>query len=173
MGMTEQHIKEQLSVAYARAVAARAGVLFSKDELDYGTDGTFKEVTTYNIKRNRYNTNGFSIDFQAKASENVIFEDNYLVYDLDADNYNDLVRVDIGMPRILILYVLPEERDEWLNISDNEAIMKRCAWWCSLKGLAPTTNERTRRIRIPRGQIFTPDKLVELLSKVRRGEELS
>jgi len=114
--MTEEHIKDRLSLSYARAVAARAGYLCTVDELDFGTDGTFKEIGSYNITRKRYNNTGLCIDFQLKASENIKFEEKCLVYDLESDNYNDLVRVDIGTPRILLLYALPCERDEWLAL---------------------------------------------------------
>ncbi len=169
MPITVQHQKEALSQAYVRAVVAKAGFNFGKTEFDYGIDGTIKDV----INRNgRYVDSCFGINFQLKSSCNVTFEDGRVVYDLESKNYNDLVAESSMLPNILILLALPENSDEWLEVTTEQLVMKKCAWWCSLEGQTPTTNQVTKRISIPDCQVFSPAALIDLMEKVKGGEKL-
>lgn len=167
--ITEEHIKEGLSRAYTIAVAHRAGMNYCSDTLDYGIDGTFRDVI---IRENRRCNGGHSIDFQLKATVDVEIGGGYIIYDLESKNFNDLRETEIGTPRILILFVMPSDSTQWLNISDSGTILKNCAWWHSLKGLPPTQNTATKRIKIPINQILTVDALHTLMNKVKQGEEL-
>ena len=42
--MTEAHTKELISKAYVNALAARVGMTVANSSLDYGFDGTFKDI---------------------------------------------------------------------------------------------------------------------------------
>lgn len=169
MPITEQHRKEDLGQAYVRAVIAKAGFNYGKDDHDYGIDGTIKEVT--NIK-GRFFPSGAGICYQLKSSCDVQFQDDVVIYDLESKNYNDLVADTLTFPIILILFVLPKSEDEWLSVTENEMIIRRCAWWYSLKGRPSTNNSATKRIQIPRNQIFSPESLIELMKKAKGGESL-
>lgn len=169
MPITVQHQKEALSQAYVRAVIAKAGFNFGKTDFDYGIDGTIKDV----INRNgRYVDSCFGINFQLKSSCDVTFENGLVIYDLESKNYNDLVAESSMLPNILILLALPLNSDEWLEVTAEQLVMKKCAWWCSLEGQEPTTNQATKRIAIPDCQIFSPAALVALMEKVKGGEKL-
>ncbi|MCM3175926.1 DUF4365 domain-containing protein [Paenibacillus sp. MER 99-2] len=166
--MIESHIKEGLSRAYATAVAHRAGMNFSRPDFDYGIDGIFRDIQNIN---GRYCDSGHNIDIQLKATVNVIREENYIKYDLEAKNYNDLVS-ESGSPRMLVLFVLPKDQNEWLRISEKGTILKNCAWWCSLKGMKPTDNSNTVRVSIHKDQVLTEVSLRQLMNKVKMGENL-
>jgi len=168
--MTEESRKQQYGRAYVLAVAAQAGVNHAIPDSDFGVDGEFRSVR-FDSTRKRYFDESCTIDYQLKSTVNAIFEDNVLKYDLEVKNYQDLI-VERIMPMILILYVMPREETEWLQISPNETVLKRCAWWCSLQGLPDTSNTDRIRISIPIHQILTPETLRELLDKTRRGETL-
>ena len=169
MPITVQHQKEALSQAYVRAVIAKAGFNFGKTDFDYGIDGTIKDV----INRNgRYVDSCFGINFQLKSSCNVTFENGFVIYDLESKNYNDLVVESSTLPNILILLALPPNSDEWLEVTAEQLVMRKCAGWCSLEGREPTTNQATKRITIPDCQIFSPEALVDLMKKVKGGEKL-
>lgn len=167
--ITEQHIKEGLSVAFVTAIAHYSGLLLGGFSFDYGLDGNFSGVRKTG---KRYASNGFYLDFQLKASCNVEIFDDYIKYNLEAKTYNDLVDTNVGTPRILILYKLPNERSLWFNINEGGISLKECAWWCSFVGQEPTTNKERIMIKIPRSQVLTPDILRDLMNKVERGEEL-
>jgi len=169
--MTEQHIKEQISLAYVKAIAARSGIVLREHELDYGLDGRFSDVE-YDIERKRFSENGFGIDFQIKATTNIVPKGNKLLYDLEVKNYRDLIRTNIGTPRILIVYSMPKQSNEWIAVSNEETVLKRCAWWCSLKGQEDTKNETKKRIELPVSQRFTYDELRRLIECVKEGADL-
>lgn len=168
--ITEEHMKEGLSRAYTIAVAHRAGLNISlSSEFDYGIDGNFRDVKIFG---NRRAETGYNIDFQLKATINAEVLDDCIKYTIEAKNYNDLVNENVGTPRILILLRVPSDKSEWLNISENETILKNCAWWCSLYGQEPTHNNSSKTIRIPRNQILDVDSLQKIMGKVKRGEAL-
>lgn len=169
ISITVQHQKEALGQAYVRAVIAKAGFNFGKSEHDYGYDGTIKEVVN---RGGRYVESCFGINFQLKSSCDVTFENGHVVYDLESKNYNDLVEESSMLPNILILLALPTDSNDWLEVTADQLIMKRCAWWCSLEGQEPTTNQTTKRIFIPDGQILSPAALIGLMEKVKGGKKL-
>jgi hypothetical protein len=168
--LTKQHIQEGLSIAYVTAVANRAGIMCDvRQQFDYKVDGTFSGVWKLD---NGYDNNGYKIDFQLKASVNVEIKENIVYYDLDVKNYNDLIITKFGTPRILIVLKLPKDESKWLNISEEEFIIKNCAWWCTLKGAAPSDNEKKQRIYIPRAQVFDTKAINTLMEKVEGGDKL-
>lgn len=169
MPITIQHKKEALGQAYIRAVIASAGYNFAKSDFDYGFDGTIKDVFN---RAGRYHENGFGMNFQLKSSCDIQIENGQVIFDLESKNYNDLVEESTTLPNILILFMLPSDENDWLDVSSEKLTLKKCAWWCSLEGELPTTNKSTKRISIPEGQIFSSDALVKLMEKVKGGEKL-
>ncbi|KNZ40469.1 DUF4365 domain-containing protein [Acetobacterium bakii] len=164
----EAHIKECLSVAYVQAIAADAGVTCESTRNDYGIDGSFNSVI-YIKKRKQYVSDGFSIDFQLKATVNLKPKDGKLIYDLAVKNYSDLIMEKVGKPRILIVYSLPDERNQWVNVCCESTVLKKCGWWCSLKGLPETDNKQSKRIEIPEENILTAEVLNQLIERVKEG----
>lgn len=165
--LIDEHIKEGISKAYVQAIAHYTGLNFERPEYDYGVDGTFSGIKVRNKRRV---SNGFRLDFQLKASINVEVEKDSVKYALEAKNYNDLVDKEVCTPRILILYKLPKDKSEWIDISEDRTIFKDCAWWCYLCGEEPTKNKDNITIRIPKEQIFNQYSLKELMHRVEQGE---
>jgi hypothetical protein len=95
-----------------------------------------------------------------------------VLYDLDVKNYDDLRDPSVGCPRILVLLVLPEEETQWTEQTEDHLLLRHAAYWLSLKGQGPTTNQKTVRVLLPRSSLFSVQALESLMSKVRRGEPL-
>lgn len=131
--MTEAHTKELISKAYVNALAARVGMTVANSSLDYGFDGTFKDIE-YDAATKEYGETGFGIDFQLKATINASPKNGVIKYSLEVKNYHKLIKTRVGTPRILIVYSMPREKDMWLTVNNEETLLRRCAWWCSLKG---------------------------------------
>jgi hypothetical protein len=167
--LTQNHIKEGLSRAFILAVAHRAGLNCAFQAFDYGLDGTFRDVK---MVGNRRVESGFSIDFQAKASENCTFGDDFVTYDLEAKSHKDLVDATVGAPRILIVLALPEDESRWLEVSAESLVLRRSAFWMSLRGQTPTTNKTRQVVKIPRAQVFDVQAVNTLFGRVRAGEPL-
>lgn len=169
--MTEQHIKEELSFAYTQAISAYAGMKCEQRTKDYGIDGSIHDIKYYKARK-RYGESGFSIDFQLKATVNAKIVRGIIKYDLEVKNYRDLIDTEVGNPRILILYCLPREKEEWVNILNDELKLRKCAYWCSLRGYPDVANKERIRIAFPDTQRFTTDELIRLMGLVKGGAAL-
>lgn len=170
--LTEEHIKEGLSKSYVSAIANKAGMNCETNgrEFDYGIDGSIIDVKI--MRNGRRCESGFKIDFQLKSTINLNVNEDEVIYSLSARNYNDLVDGEVGTPRILILYSLPEPPEDWVSVTEDNLIMRNCARWCSLYGGTPTNNTSSVNIHIPRKQILTVDEVCRLMSLVKEGEQL-
>jgi len=101
----ENDIKERLSIAYATAVAARAGCELTEVRVDRnGIDGTIRAIRGTRVK----------IDVQLKATSSPTFDGNEVVYDLDVAGYNALRSTQIQAPQLLVILALSEKEAHWL-----------------------------------------------------------
>lgn len=169
--MTEAHIKETISRAYVNAIAARVGMTVATSSLDYGFDGTIKDVE-YDPVTKQHSETGFGIDFQLKATVNVAPKNGVVKYNLEVKNYRTLIKTLVGTPRILIVYSMPREENDWMAVGPDETAFRKCAWWCSLKGFPEVSNKKCITVEIPMSQQLTPAALADLMKKVKRGSEL-
>ena len=93
-----------------------------------------------------------------------------IVYDLEADAYNDLLsRAGTGvLPFLLVLLCIPKDEAVWLDVSADRLILQKCAYWLQLDGVL-TNNEATKRVRIPVANVFTPTSVAAILQAVKSG----
>lgn len=131
----------------------------------------FRQVA---VRGNKRRDVGFSVEFQLKASKNVIIDEHAIRYDLDVAAYNDLVArsgARYCTQAILILMALPEDARDWLTLSEEQLVLKRCCYWTTVTGDL-TGNEQTRRITIARSRLLTPEAVTALLFAVANGDPL-
>ncbi len=168
--MTEQHIKEAISKKFIGLIASKCGYSTSEPSQDYGRDLSIVEVGIRNENnKSRYSETGRELKFQLKATteNSVIVSDDNLKYDLEAKNYNDLImRRNTKSPLILVLFILPTNQTEWLIVSENELISKKCAYWyIPQQNEATTENTDTKRIVINKNNLVNPESLNQLFEE--------
>ncbi len=170
--MIEPFVKEDLSLAYVQAVAGRVNVDVAFTKRDMGIDGILRRLKRY---RERRCYGPFSIDFQLKATVDWQCDGESVRYDLKADTHNLLVQHNNeyvsnsrGAPLLLILLCMPREPDDWIGLSEDELLLRRCCYWALLTGEL-TSNTATTRIQIPRSQALTPESLLKLFDDVEAG----
>lgn len=166
--MDDNHIEEEISRSYVRAVSVIAGMTCENYAADYGMDGCFNDIV-YSPTRRRYSPSGFGIDFQLKATTNATIVGGEVVYDVEVKTYKDLIRMDVGRSRILILYVMPDDKSKWVEVSINQTKLEKCAFWYSLRGKPDTTNIGKIRIKIPKSQLLNQDELKRIMEIVKSG----
>ena len=143
--MPDNLIKEDLSQAYVQAVTSSSGHDLNITRKDYrGIDGTIENPSIWGVNR---------VDFQLKATTDYEFRGTDVIYDLRVENYNRLVE-ERDIPRVLILFIMPNDETEWLAQSPDQLCLRRCAYWKSLMGETRSTNNRQVRISIPRVNVF-------------------
>jgi len=167
--MTEEHIKEAISLRYLELLAAHSGYKTSASYPDYGTDLEVKEISfREENNKKRYFETGRELKFQLKATteKGIIFEDDLIKYDLNSSTYNDLItRKNTKSPLILIVFVLPENKDEWLHLSDRELIVKKCAYWYIPEENDLTNNTSNIRININKNEQLIEKETLNQLFK--------
>jgi hypothetical protein len=152
--MTEEHIKETLSRHFTGILAANVGFSISKPEMDYGIDCRVEKVVSYTHPqtgkaRNLGNGNYIDIQLKATTEDQIIPQGNLVKYDLEVKTYNDLVtRMNDGQaPLVLIVFILPSNRNAWVQINPNELRFRKHAYWYQPgSGAALSSNVSTVRI---------------------------
>ena len=153
--------KEEMSLAYIHAVAARAGYDYSG-----------------RVRRDAASADGEissdeglfpSFKYQAKSTSASLVDGDEVVYDLEVKNYNDLC-VESREARLLILVEIPEDVSAWTTVSIKTLCIHCTGYWHSLRGRDHSSNASTQRIRFPESQRFDPDQLTVLMSRVEDGE---
>ena len=155
--MTEEQIKEQLSRGFIRLVANRAGYKCKIDETDHGVDITLAEVIARLRPTGSYRLTetGRYVDLQLKCTTeaSVTRGATTFKFDLESKTYNDLVsRLDDpnAAPLFLVVFILPEAKTEWLEVSPDELTLRRGAfWWRPAPGTPMTHNIHQIRIEVP------------------------
>ena len=75
-------------------------------------------------------------------------------------------------PLLLIILLVPEKVEDWLQQSETELCLKRCAYWVSLRGQPESNNQTTVTVYIPRTNIFSVDALQTLMQRIANGETI-
>jgi hypothetical protein len=166
--MTRNLRQEALCRAFIHAIAARAGMSVSLPNADFGIDMTLSDIINLN---GHFLESGTKIDVQAKSvvqREGVI---DSVRYDLDIRAYNALRLTSVAVPRILVVLVLPQDERDWSSQSEDELVLRRCAYWLSLKARPPVANRRSIRVTIPRRNVFSAAGLHGMIDRLKRGEE--
>lgn len=65
--------------------------------------------------------------------------------------------------------LVPENPAHWLDCSQEQLVLRRCAHWMSLAGAPPTANERSVTVYVPRANLFTVESLSGLMRTINEG----
>jgi hypothetical protein len=163
--LTREHTQESLSIAYVHALAGKAGVNVNiRETHDYGVDGMFRQIANFNGRRV---ATGTAVDFQLKATVRWEHRDAHVIYDLDADAFNNLVARTHGIYFVLILLCLPTLDADWLASTESQLVLRNCCYWYKPEGQALTENTSTKRVHIPRTNLLTAESIQDLLRDAR------
>ena len=161
--LSDMDREEALSRAYVRAVASFAGYTVSEEDFD--RDGIDLRI----------HAGGWlspSVGLQLKATRRLgePRQDGSYSYDVPVKNYRRLIRPS-QVPRYLVVLNLPAREDDWLTVSADELVIRRCAYWISLLGRPESDNRCTVRIRLQAESRFDPEALRGILERSRRGDD--
>lgn len=161
--------KEEFSYAYVRAIATVAGCICERTTAPLDRLGVDLVIT----KLKKPQLENFPILYvQVKCNSRDVVGDDLVRYPLPIKNYNELRRANRYPPIILIVVVVPERVEDWLQQTEESLCLQRCRYWLSLAGNAATGNRENITVLIPKTQIFTPTILELIMQRVLRGERL-
>jgi len=157
--LTQQDRQEALSRAYVHAIAAGAGYSLSEPNVD--RDSVDITISAGGEMRPR-------LDLQLKATVNLRRGDSAFSYPLKIKNYDDL-RAPTQTPRILVVLDMPDDQADWMHVSPQELILRKAAYWVSLRRMRETENKESVTVEIPLSHVFDVSGLVALMEQSRRG----
>jgi Domain of unknown function (DUF4365) len=159
--VTEEMIKEAISKRFLEVIANRRGYTCLTPGNDLGVDLTFAGfVRRREAGRDRYLKSDKHIDVQLKCTceKSAKRRAEHVFYRLDVKTYNDLVFRKGGYtPLILVLLVLPDDPDHWLNVTPSELMIRRGAYWYIPDDTAKVALGAKKTIRIPEGNLLSVD----------------
>lgn len=162
MHITQQ--KEQFSRAYVKAVATVAGYSLSYPDVDDDSIDVSISETGGNgsIRSPR-------IDVQLKCTSGEAVNNGTVSLHLKMKNYNDLRPSNVLVPRILIIIVVPNNVENWLDQTEEKLSLYHCGYWHSLRGAEESENEENITISFPSSQVFTKDQLQSMMTRIGSG----
>ena len=155
--------KEQFSLAFIQAVAAAAGCNVTRADVD--DESVDLELIAAHSPDDLRPSPHLAI--QAKCTELDDGEGHALP--LKLKNHNDL-RAPCHVPRLLVVVCVPADVEAWLTATPEALVLRRCAYWRSLRGLPPADTETRKTVHIPRSQRFEPQALTALMATIARGD---
>lgn len=172
--LTDKDIESEISYAYLHAVASHVGAGCNIANRASDGNGIDAIVTGWGPFENGGYLQEVDIKVQLKATIGTpVINNRYISYYLKGINrYNDLRTDALATHRILVVMFLPKEVEHWLNITEEELMLKKCAYWVSLRGAPESQNDSGQTIYIPPNQIFNSKSLKEILATRSRNENL-
>ena len=161
---------EMLNKAYVYALAGSSRLNMeppssTKDEFDYGLDGSFDPVT---LQDGEITPSGFSLNYQLKSTKNWRDADTHIEYRITRKAYNKMAFQNSNgvVPIILILYCLPHA-DECTNFHEEGMLIKKCCYYFHITGDKLPETVGSTVLHIPKANLLTPDKISSLLNQVQ------
>jgi hypothetical protein len=159
--------KEQFSRAYVRAVAAAAGYGVAEPQVDDDS------IDCTICSRGRLGKiHSPKVDLQLKCTTDQPGTMR-LAHRLKIKNFDDLRDTDVLVPRILVVLCVPTDVIRWLEHSEDHLVLRRCAFWVSLRGEPPCASrarEPDVTVHLPCAQRFSVEQLEAMMTRVSAGE---
>lgn len=164
--MEEGQQKAQFSIAYFHAVATICGLkLFRCDIDDESVDITVGRTGGNGTIRSP------RLDVQPKCSGRELLKADGSHLQMKRKNYDDLRALGCHVPRILVVLLVPDSLPEWcVNVPERELCLRQNAWWMSLAGAEARAEVEKPTVVLPRGQLFHPSSLADIMDRVGRRE---
>lgn len=161
--MTPEQKKEEISKAYVHAVAARCGFVIATWSQDQGcVDSTIGSAGTLG----KGLLEDPKLDIQIKATaRSAVEHETHLAVQLQRSHYDKLRTAQRSIPIVLVVLLLPENETDRIAHSADALILRRCAYWVSLRGAPPITGD-SKLVHVPKTNLFSPQQLQAMLETI-------
>lgn len=174
--LTAQNIECELSYAYLHAVASAAGMACVVADRHNDNAGVDAKLTGWGPFPNGGFLEEVDLKVQLKAtirnpSIKNIDGKEYLSYKFEGiSQYNALRSQALSTPRILVVLFLPQDQLQWIDHSHEALLLRKCAYWVSLRSAPKSDNSTSQTVYLPKDQCFDKDGLLRLMGDISRGE---
>lgn len=170
MSFTDNEVEAELSYAYLHAIASRARVACRVSGRHHDNAGVDATLTGWAPFPGGAGLDEVDLNVQLKATvkKPVLVSDAFSYSLVGISRYDALRAETKATPRILVVLFLPEDPATWLTQTEEALSLQRCAYWVSLRGAEPSTNQTAQTVYLPRSQCFSSDGLRELMGYISR-----
>ncbi|TBG85560.1 DUF4365 domain-containing protein [Rhizobium leguminosarum] len=168
--LTSQNIESELSYAYLHAVTSAAGMaceICGRHEDNAGADARI--VAWAPFQNGGYKTEvELKIQLKATIKPPPLIGESFSYAFKGIRRYDDLRAESLTIPRILVVLFLPSESADWIHHTEDALLLRKCAYWVSLRGAQASSNDTMQTIYIPKAQRFDVDGLARLMADLSR-----
>ena len=136
--MDDNKVKEIISEAFFTLILAKNRFKIYKSHT--GDDGVDLLVNPVIIRKRVLDgktsrlDSGKKLDIQLKCTTDGKVKplpSGNFHYFLKVKNYEDLIyrRDDAGIPLLLVVFILPDNENEWIEILNNQLLLRKCGYW--------------------------------------------
>jgi hypothetical protein len=155
--------------AYVRAVAAAAGFICTKPDLDSGHKVDWLIAAAGDDETTREP----KLDVQVKSTVQARLATGASQFTFDRDLYAWAIKPQplLYHPRVVVLVQLPDDPRAWMDQADEQLTVRHCAYWTSLRGhgaLAETQGSVS--VQFARDRKFDVAGLVALMAGIEGGD---
>jgi hypothetical protein len=169
-----QNIEAELSYAYLHAVAATAGMSCAVSDRHLDNAGVDAAISANDqfAPDSVYTDLTLHVQLKATTKQPTEAKGRLSYFMHDVKRYDKLRTAKAVPPRVLVVLFLPVNLDEWVTWSIDRLVLQKCALWVSLRGANPSTNRTGETVYLPQNQVFSPDGLKDLMTRLSRNEQL-
>jgi len=171
--MSPQDRESELSYAYLHAVASSAGAACQQTTRTHDNLGIDAALSLTHDFGARAVFTEMNLNVQLKATrKQTATTASGIAYPLEIDEYDRLRRPTHLSPRLLVVLFLPTDEREWLDVSVESLMIRRCAYWLSLQGAPESPNVTNKTVYFPAEHALTTEGLLDLFRRIAHREEL-
>src|SRR2546423_1835224 len=121
--LSENDIKEELSYGYIHTVSAMAGFSCDRPMKDRDSIDAVISAKGQLVPSSKFLSP--KIEIQSKATTNWNISNGTFSFPLPKKNYDDLRGISL-VPRLLVVFCMPEGNLDWVAHSDSELVTRHC-----------------------------------------------
>jgi hypothetical protein len=153
--LNDDERKANLSFAWLAALASLSGYTCER--------GAQPDVSSVDAVVRTGRPPDGQIDVQLKATSSPDVKADGLYFQLRNPNYDHLRAPQRFCPIILAVLELPAHSNDWYEWDTEQLVLRRRAWWQSLRGYREITGN-SRVVVLPEAQLLSPDTLQRLMN---------
>ena len=164
--LSESTMKEQLSLAYAKMLAAAAGCSVA----GYTTDEDAIDISIRSSAEYAYR-DGPQLDIQLKCTGQDVVRQHHIAWRLDERTHGKLIKTKRTCPIILAVLVVPHALNDWLEIDETKLMTKSVMYWVNGVDIpkAFPAGQDKMTVQLPKKNRLTRDSLLGIMHEIGEG----
>jgi hypothetical protein len=160
-------MKELLSLAYAKMLAAAAGCTVAS----YNADHDAVDISIRSSAEFSYRAIP-QVDIQLKCTgQQDVVHENHVAWRIDERTHGKLTNAKRQSPVILAVLVVPHDHNSWLDLDEERLLTKSIMYWVSGRDIDPDypAGQEKMTVQLPKANQLTRASLLGILQAIGEG----